>query len=335
MTDSSPWSDGQPFKQPTSSLSKKVISPTLIIVLLTVGFGIGILMTLIVNWATLENKERERARAVADLQVLAQKEQSTQEEDRKRASDAIALLTSKTQAAESLAQGSQKLIDDAQTKSSSAMRQADEASRQLGDARNDASSVRAERDEARGIAVAVRAEMDKLKLLDANPESLPVADLAKAINEVKAVRCTSVISLKTPLLGVTDAETKIHLSQSLTGIGLNCSDQSPVEIMLLVSFSDDQPRRALGVMLLVTRMMKIPGEAFSKQVAVWGQQRTSLVNQASAAVQLESLIKELVTAMSLELAIAAPTATPAVAPMATPTATPAVTAPPTPANAKP
>ena len=88
-------------------------------------------------------------------------------------------------------------------------------------------------------------------------------------------------------------------------------------------------------MLLVTRMMKIPGEAFSKQVAVWGQQRTSLVNQASAAVQLESLIKELVTAMSLELAIAAPTATPAVAPTATPTAAPAVTAPPTPANAKP
>ena len=43
--------------------------------LLTVGFGIGILMTLIVNWATLENNERERARAVADLQVLAQKAQ--------------------------------------------------------------------------------------------------------------------------------------------------------------------------------------------------------------------------------------------------------------------
>jgi hypothetical protein len=335
MTDSSPWSDGQPLKQPTSSLSKKVISPTVIVVLLTVGFGIGILMTLIVSWATLENKERERARAVADLQVLAQKDQATQEEDRKRASDAIALLTSKAQAADSLAQGAQKLIDDAQTKASSAMRQADEASRQLGDARNDASSVRAERDEARGIAVTVRAEMDKLKLLDGNPESLPVADLSKAINEVKSVRCTSVISLKTPLLGVTDAESKIHLSQSLTGIGLTCSDQSPVEIMLLVSFSDDQPRRALGVMLLVTRMMKIPGEALSKQVAVWGQQRTSLVNQASAAVQLESLIKELVTAMSLELAIAAPTATPAVAPMATPTATPAVTAPPTPANAKP
>ena len=307
MTETNPWSDGQPLRKPTSFSSKKTISSAMIVVLLSVGFGIGVVMTLIVNWATMADKERDRARAVANLQSMVEE-------------------------AESLAKDEKKLIDDAQNKSNGLIRQADEASRQLGDARKDASSVRSERDEARGIAAAAIAVMDKANLLDANPAALPVADLSKAIGGVKSVRCMTMISLKTPLLGVTDAEAKFHLSKSLAGIGLNCSDQSPVEMMLLVSFSDDQPRRALGVMLLVTRMMKVPGEAMSKQSAVWGQQRTSLVNEASASSQLEALILELVTAMNLELA---PAATSPVAPAATPPVAPAATSPVAPAATPP
>ena len=184
-----------------------------------------------------------------------------------------------------------------------------------------------------------------MKMLDANPSALPTAVLSKAIYGINAVRCSTAISFKTPVLGVTEVEAKNQLGQALKNIGLNCAEQSPVEMMLLVSFSEDQPRRALGVMLLVTRVMKVPGEALSKQSAVWGQQRISLVNDASAATQLEALIQELVTAMNLDLApttapTTKPSSAPATAPASAPTTAPTtapIVAPPKvpPANAKP
>lgn len=103
---------------------------------------------------------------------------------------------------------------------------------------------------------------------------------------------------------------------------MTCSDQSPVEMMVLISLSEDQPRRALAVMLLVTRVMKVPGEALARQVSVWGQQRTSMVNDASASTQVGSLIQELVATMNVDLA---PTTTPAVAPAKTGTVSPTTT----------
>ena len=268
MTDPSPWSDDA--KPAAQNGSKKTASVLMSIVLLALGFGFGVLMTWIVNWATLADMERTRARASADLKVIADKELEAKDQIQAQAKAQIADMAGKLAAAEIISKGAQKVIDEAQAKATSSTRQADEASRQLGDARKDAASVRGERDEARGLTTLIRAEIDKMKVLDANPAALPVADLSKAMNGIKLVRCTTTISLKAPLLGVTETDIKNKLSQSLTNIGLTCSDQSPVEIMLLVSFSDDQPRRALGVMLLVTRVIKVPGEALSKQAAVWG-----------------------------------------------------------------
>ena len=223
---------------------------------------------------------------------------------------------------------------DAQKKMSDATRQAEEAARQLVEARKDASSVRSERDEARALATSSRGEIDQARAIDANPAALPTAPLSKSISGVKSVKCTALVMVKTPVPGLADADAKSQLTQSLTGVGLTCAEQSPVEMMLLVSISEDQPRRALGVMLLVTRVMKLPGEAFSKQAAVWGQQRTSLVNDASAATQLNALIQELVAAMNLDLAppiAKPPVATPPIAtpPVSTPPiATPPVATPP-------
>lgn len=299
MTETSPWSDGAPGAKRSSS--PKSISTLLIIVILVVGFGIGVLMTWIVNQATLADKERDRSRAVANL----------------------AELSTKIDAAETLARDSKKVEADAQKKMADATRQAEEAARQLVDARKDASSVRSERDEARALATSSRAEIDQARAIDANPAALPTAPLSKSISGVKSVKCTALVMVKTPLPGLADADAKSQLTQSLAGVGLTCAEQSPVEMMLLVSISEDQPRRALGVMLLVTRVMKLPGEAFSKQAAVWGQQRTSLVNDASAATQLNALIQELVAAMNLDLA--PPVAKP---PVAKPPVSP-------PANGKP
>jgi len=315
MTETSPWSDGAPRAKQSSS--PKSISTLLIIVILVVGFGIGVLMTWIVNQATLADKERDRSRAVANL----------------------AELSTKIDAAETLARDSKNVEADAQKKMADATRQAEEAARQLVDARKDASSVRSERDEARALATSTRGEIDQARAIDANPAALPTAPLSKSISGVKSVKCTALVIVKTPLPGLADADAKSQLTQSLAGVGLTCAEQSPVEMMLLVSISEDQPRRALGVMLLVTRVMKLPGEAFSKQAAVWGQQRTSLVNDASAATQLNALIQELVAAMNLDLAppvltppiAKPPVATPPVAkpPVATPPiATPPVATPP-------
>ena len=310
MTETSPWSDGAPRAKQSSS--PKSISTLLIIVILVVGFGIGVLMTWIVNQATLADKERDRSRAVANL----------------------AELSTKIDAAETLARDSKNVEADAQKKMADATRQAEEAARQLVDARKDASSVRSERDEARALATSSRGEIDQARAIDANPAALPAAPLSKSISGVKSVKCTALVMVKTPVPGLADADAKSQLTQSLAGVGLTCAEQSPVEMMLLVSISEDQPRRALGVMLLVTRVMKLPGEAFSKQAAVWGQQRTSLVNDASAATQLNALIQELVAAMNLDLAppiAKPPVATPPIAtpPIATPpVATPPVATPP-------
>ena len=314
MTETSPWSDGAPRAKQSSS--PKSISTLLIIVILVVGFGIGVLMTWIVNQATLADKERDRSRAVANL----------------------AELSTKIDAAETLARDSKNVEADAQKKMADATRQAEEAARQLVDARKDASSVRSERDEARALATSSRGEIDQARAIDANPAALPAAPLSKSISGVKSVKCTALVMVKTPVPGLADADAKSQLTQSLAGVGLTCAEQSPVEMMLLVSISEDQPRRALGVMLLVTRVMKLPGEAFSKQAAVWGQQRTSLVNDASAATQLNALIQELVAAMNLDLA--PPVVTPLIAkpPVATPpVATPPESTPPVspPANGKP
>ena len=304
MTETSPWSDGAPRAKQSSS--PKSISTLLIIMILVVGFGIGVLMTWIVNQATLADKERDRSRSVANL----------------------AELSTKIDAAETLARDSKNVEADAQKKMADATRQAEEAARQLVDARKDASSVRSERDEARALATSTRGEIDQARAIDANPAALPAAPLSKSISGVKSVKCTALVIVKTPLPGLADADAKSQLTQSLAGVGLTCAEQSPVEMMLLVSISEDQPRRALGVMLLVTRVMKLPGEAFSKQAAVWGQQRTSLVNDASAATQLNALIQELVAAMNLDLA--PPVAKP-------PVSTPPVATPPVlpPANGKP
>ena len=296
MTDQSPWSDGAPSLKPQTQAARKTLSVGLILVMLTLGFGAGVLLTWIVNWATLADKERDRARAVANLTEVA----------------------TKVDAAETFARDSKKQVEDMQKKMSDATRQADEASRQLVVARSDASSVRAERDEARAFATTGRAEFDKLKALDANPTALPTADLSKAIGALKTVRCFATVSLRTAAPGLDDTTAKNNLTQALSSVGMTCSDQSPVEMMVLISLSEDQPRRALAVMLLVTRVMKVPGEALSRQVSVWGQQRTSMVNDASASTQVGSLIQELVATMNVELA---PTTTPAAT---TPVVQPAV-----------
>lgn len=302
MTDQSPWSDGAPSLKPQTQAARKTLSVGVIVVMLTLGFGAGMLLTWIVIWATLADKERDRARAFANLTEVA----------------------TKVDAAETSARDSKKQVEEMQKKMSDATRQADEASRQLVVARNDASSVRAERDEARALATTGRAEYDKLKALDANPTALPTSDLSKAIGALKTVRCSATVSLRTSVPGLDDATAKNNLTQALSSVGMTCSDQSPVEMMVLISLSEDQPRRALAVMLLVTRVMKVPGEALSRQVSVWGQQRTSMVNDASASTQVGSLIQELVATMNVELA---PTTTPAATTPVVPPAVPSKVAP--------
>jgi len=318
MTDQSPWSEGANLPKPSSTSSKRSVSVVMIVVLLVLGLCIGATLTWIVNWTTLANMERDRSLAVSNLAALATKVEEAQE----------------------ISRNSKKAIDDAVANEKSMARQAEEASRQLGDARKDASSVRTERDEARGLTTAMRGEIDRLKMMDADPSTMPIADLSKAINSVKTVRCIASVSLRTPVPGVDDATAKNFLTRALTSGGIACGEQSTVEMLVLVSLSEDQPRRALAVMLLVTRVLKVPGVSFSKPASVWGQQRTSLVNDASASTQLDSMIQELVAAMNVDLAAnAIPTVAQPVAPAVIPAAIPAAILPtaPTapPANAKP
>ena len=197
----------------------------MIVVLLVLGLCIGATLTWIVNWATLANMERDRSLAVSNLAALATKVEEAQE----------------------ISRNSKKAIDDAVANEKSMARQAEEASRQLGDARKDASSVRTERDEARGLTTAMRGEIDRLKMMDADPSTMPIADLSKAINSVKTVRCIASVSLRTPAPGVDDAMAKNFLTRALASGGIACGEQSTVEMLVLVSLSEDQPRRALAV----------------------------------------------------------------------------------------
>jgi hypothetical protein len=94
--------------------------------------------------------------------------------------------------------------------------------------------------------------------------------------------------------------------------------------------------RSIGVMMLVLRNMKVPGEPGSREVAVWGQQRTSSASDAEAAAQVKGLLEELCRDFSSMAGVgaSAPTQPPAAAPAPAPASVPATTpATPAPANA--
>ena len=137
--------------------------------------------------------------------------------------------------------------------------------------------------------------------------------------------------------GFDKAEAEKALVASMQGSGLAAVQQSPFRVALFVTVGKEKVR-SIGVMMLVLRTMKVPGEAGSREVAVWGQQRTSSASDAEAAAQMKGLLdelcKEFVAMAGLSSAAPAqPPAAPAPAPTPSPAPAPASAPAPAPENA--
>ena len=254
----------------------------------------------------VEAKEQERAAAAAELNALA----------------------ARVQSAETAAADATQRVKKAEAEVQAAKAQAADSVTQLDTARRDAASVRTERDEARASVTAMRADMDRMKANDLDPGALPVVELTKVIAGTKDMRTSLDVQVAgAALASMEKATVEKSLQKAMTAAGINPAAQSPFKVAVFVSLGKEQPRRALGVMVLLLRSMKVPGENGQREVAVWGQQRTSSCSDAEAAAQLQGLLEELsnelATAGGLRAngAGATPPATPPTPP-STPNATP-------------
>jgi DNA mismatch repair protein MutS2 len=151
----------------------------------------------------------------------------------------------------------------------------------------------------------------------------------KAIVQLGSLKMTLPTSVLTISEKAIDARPRrsVQLQKAMTAAGINPAAQSPFKMAVFVSVGKEQPRRSLGVMVLLLRSMKVPGENGQREVAVWGQQRTSSCSDAEAAAQLQGLLEELSNELARAGGLrangagATPPATPPTPP-STPNATP-------------
>jgi hypothetical protein len=250
------------------------------------------------------------------------------EQERAAAAAEVAGLAARVQTAEAAAATAAQRVQQADAATEAARKQVAEGSAQLDAARRDAAAARTERDESRSQFAAAKTELDRLRAADLDPGSLPSMDLTKLFAGAKA-QVRSQVDVQVVGAGVSDfdqAGLQKTLTAGLLGAGLSSVSQSPFKVAVFVSLGKDQPRRTLGVMMLLLRNMKVPGESGSREVAVWGQQRTSLVTDAEATGQARGLFEEL--SRELAAAVLVPAPATSAAPSTPPPAAP-------PANVKP
>jgi hypothetical protein len=237
-------------------------------------------------------------------------------------------LAARVQSAETTAADATQRVKKAEAEVQAAKAQAAESVTQLDTARRDAASVRTERDEARAAITAMRADMDRMKANDLDPGALPVVELTKVLAGNKDIRSSLDVQVAgAALASMEKAAVEKTLQKAMTAAGINPAAQSPFKMAVFVSVGKEQPRRSLGVMVLLLRSMKVPGENGQREVAVWGQQRTSSCSDAEAAAQLQGLLEELSNELAMAGGLrangagATPPATPPTPP-STPNATP-------------
>lgn len=301
----SPWSQSTPASTP-SDLPRTVSGPVIAIaVIIAAAISGGAAWWL--QSSRVEAKEQERASAAAELNALA----------------------ARVQSAETAAADATQRVKKAEAEVQAAKSQAADSVNQLDAARRDAAAVRTERDEARASITAMRADMDRMKANDLDPGALPMVDLAKLLAGTKDMRSSLDVQVAgAALASMEKAAVEKSLQKAMTAAGINPAAQSPFKVAVFVSLGKEQPRRALGVMVLLLRSMKVPGENAQREVAVWGQQRTSSCSDAEAAAQLQGLLEELsnelATAGGMRAGSNAAGSTPPTppAPPSTPNATP-------------
>lgn len=300
----SPWNQPTPASTP-SDLPRTVSGPVIAIaVIIAAAISGGAAWWL--QGSRVEAKEQERAAAAAELNALA----------------------ARVQSAETAAADATQRVKKAEAEVQAAKSQAADSVNQLDTARRDAASVRTERDEARASITSMRADMDRMKANDLDPGALPVVELTKVLAGNKDIRSSLDVQVAgAALASMEKAVVEKSLQKAMTAAGINPAAQSPFKMAVFVSLGKEQPRRSLGVMVLLLRSMKVPGENGQREVAVWGQQRTSSCSDAEAAAQLQGLLEELSNELAMAGGLrangagATPPATPPTPP-STPNATP-------------
>lgn len=265
----SPWN--QPSAASAEPERRTVSGPVVVVAVVLAALASGAIAWWLQD-ARVRMKEQERAAAAAEL----------------------AGLVTRVQSAESAAAAAAQQLKQAQAAAEASAKQVTDAGAQLDAARRDGATVRTERDEARSSLAAARGELDRQKAADLDPGALPSLDLTKVFAGTTKVRTAVDLLVVGPAVnGLSKDAIDAVLGKSLLQGGLEAAPQSPFRVALFVSLGKDQPRRALGVMMLALRSMKVPGEAGSREVAVWGQQRTCTVSDAEASSQLQGLLDEL------------------------------------------
>jgi len=231
------------------------------------------------------------------------------------------------QAAEANAGTATQELKKAQVVAEASAKQVSEVQGQLDALRRESSGIRTERDETRSALAASKADLERMRANDLDPGALPAIDLPKLF--ARNTRYRTMVDFQSAggaaVPGLDRGEVSKMVGASLQSAGLSEVPQSPYCIAVFVSVGREKVR-SIGVMVLVLRTMKVPGEAGSREVAVWGQQRTSSATDAEAAGQvrglLEELCKEFVAKAGLQTP-GAPSAPPAANPASAPAAAPA------------
>jgi hypothetical protein len=255
-----------PWNQPTTSAPRASAPRTVSGVVVALAVIAGAIVSGGAAWwlqsERVEAKERERAEAAEQLGALADR----------------------VQAAEARAAEVTERLRQSDAKGETLAKQLADSTAQIDQSKRDAADARTERDGIRSQFNAARSELDRTKAADLDPGALPVLELARVFAGTAAVR-TSV--------DLQQAAVETALALALKSATIEPGPQSTFRVAVFATLGRDQPQRPLGVMMLLLRSMKVPGENGSREVAVWGQQRLGAANDAQAAQQLQMLVQEL------------------------------------------
>ncbi len=287
----------------TGASSRSGVSTPLLIVLLAL---VATLAGGIVWWlqeARVEAREAARAEAAAQLEKT------------------LGLL----KASEATAAAAAEQLKQAKGAVDAATKQAADATAQLDTVRRDASTARSERDQAKAALASAKSDLDRMRASDADPGLLAEVPLGKVFGAIRQVRASTALQMKGQATGLDPAALDAALGSSLAQAGLTVGNQSPFKVRLLATVGPERPRHSVGLLMLVMRTFKIPGEAGSRDVAIWGQQRTSHATDEEALPQVQSMVADLCRELGAAMG-AAPVPATAPAPAPNP-ASPAPAAP--------
>lgn len=265
-----------PWNQPTTSAPRTSAPRTVSGVVVALAVIAGAIVAGGAAWwlqsERIEAKERERAEAAEQLGALADR----------------------VQAAEARAAEVTERLKQSDAKGETLAKQLAESTAQIDQAKRDAADARTERDGTRSQFNAARSELDRVKAADLDPGALPALDLARVFAGTAAVRTSVDLQVVgQPAPGLDQAAVETALALALKSATIEPGPQSTFRVAVFATLGRDQPQRPLGVMMLLLRSMKVPGENGSREVAVWGQQRLGAANDAQAAQQLQMLVEEL------------------------------------------